>query len=276
VERIRRLQLTDSLALIFYGAPTYWSSPSVTIQSTDVPRFHSALGKVVAPEGAYLLLLLRYYPPSEPDYKARVREVTLRSLLGTSLGENLVYRRLFENAVRLDKPEVGTIGMVFRNPNAWPPPDISDVRLDRARELDVAIEALEEHERNRVRLSLRWHGEARNAEGIESFTKQWVALEALGMANTSNIAPLVHALSRAYEITVEESKDRFQVGRLFGFRSEILHRGLIPSIDASLLDYLRALYKDILWQRVGFPSERDAEDILRRDGFDLTRLLRHN
>ena len=274
-EALRRIDLGDALALILYGSPSYFTAPTVTLQSSDIPVFaHSPVATVVAQEGAYLVLILKYSPPTETDYQARVRELTLRSLLGTVLGENIVYSRLYQNAVRLNPLEVSIIGPAFRNPGSNPPPDISDDRLARARELNAAIGAIEEHERNRVLLSLRWHGEARDGSGIDAFIYQWVALEALGMTDRKNVAPLNGALATAYGITIPEARARFQLGKIFSFRSRIVHSGFIPSINSALLDYLRALYKDVLWQRVGFPSEHAAEEVLHRSGFDLRSFLK--
>jgi hypothetical protein len=106
------------------------------------------------------------------------------------------------------------------------------------------------------------------------FVNQWVALEALGMTAQKNVAPLEEALGQSYGISTEDANKRFGLRLLFSFRSQILHQGHIPSIHATLLDYMRALYQDILWHRVGFPSERAAEAVLGRPAFDLQSLLR--
>jgi hypothetical protein len=273
---VRTVELPDARVVIFYGSPRYQPPPTlVAIQSTYPPVFQMKLNEqTTAPEGAYAVMILRYRPSAETEYDARVRELTLRSLLGTVIGENLVYRRLFYAPIRADKPETQLFGEVIRNPHSDPEPDISEERLRKVSELAAAIEALEEHERNRVRLSLRWHGEARDGTGVESFVNEWVALEALGMTAQKNVAPLEAVLAKAYGISIAEAKREFRVRSIFSFRSQILHQGHVPSIHASLMDYLRALYKDILWQRVGFTSEKAAGAVLARPGFDLKSLLK--
>jgi hypothetical protein len=275
-ERLRTIELSDARVVLFYGSPRYQPPPTLTaIQSTYPPAFHlSVTEQSVGMEGAYAMMILRYQPPAETEYDARVRELALRSLLGTVLGENLVYHRLYHYPIRVDKSEAQLYGEPLRNPLSDPEPDISDEGLKKVTELYAAIDVLEEHQRNRVRLSLRWHGEARDGAGVESFVNEWVALEALGMTAQKNVAPLEEALAQAYGISTAEANKRFQVRSLFSFRSQILHQGHIPGIHSDLMDYLRALYKDILWQRVGFPSERVAEAVLLRPGFDLKPLLK--
>jgi hypothetical protein len=134
-------RLPDAVAFLFYGSPNHLPPPTLVVQSTDVPLFaHSAAPTAVAgPEGAYLILALRYQPPAETDYNARVRELTLRSLLGTVLGENIVYKRLFQNAARLDKPETSLFGGAFRNPGSYPAPDISMPRSSPSKNISAIV-----------------------------------------------------------------------------------------------------------------------------------------
>jgi hypothetical protein len=270
----RRIVFSDAVALVFYGAPTYYADPNFEIHSLDTPQFLSVTeGPKQSPEGAYLMLVLHYQPQSETDYQARVRELTLRSLLVTILGENIAYRRLFQNAIKADGSMVTFFSEILRNPMTTEIPEISGERLRFASQLEAAINALTQEVRNRLKLSLRWHGQARDAQGIDAFINQWVALEALGMSDENNIRPLEEILSRAYAISWADARARFQVGRLFGFRARIVHQGMIPSIHSNLLEYMRALYKDVLWETLGFPCERATEAVEQRPGFELRALL---
>jgi|SRR5947209_1904831 len=270
----KRIVLPDAVAIVFHGTPTYYPEPVLEALSTETPSFFTQLqGHRQGPEGTYLMLILPYNPPRENDYQARVRELTIRSLLSIVVGENIAYRRLFQNAVRTDNPEASFASPSVRAPNTLPAPDLSEERLQLVSKVREAIEVLGEHERNRIKLSLRWHGQAQGTKGIDEFINRWVALEALGMSDRNNIRPLEELLARAYSISLPQARRRFGVGRLFGFRSSILHHGKLPSLHADLLDYMKALYKDLLWERLGLPCESDSENMLNRSNFSLESLL---
>lgn len=269
----RKIEFPDAIAILYYGSPIYL--PKATIEICG-DHFLTNLGPghKQGAEGSYLNLILRYQVGTESDYEVRVRELTLRSLITVTLGENVAYRLLFENAVMLGLPKTSHFSDTIRNPDTLGTPDISEERLKLTFSMWSSIESLEEHSRNRVKLSLRWNGKARGVEGLDPFISRWVALEALGMSDRNNIYPLEETLANAYGITHQQAKEDFGVGRLFGFRSRILHHGLLPSIHTRLLDYLQELYKDILWAKLGLPCERAAETILQSEGFDLKQLLR--
>lgn len=271
----RILSFNDAIAMIFYGSPVYFPESTIAVQSTDVPVFstHVQATPIQAPEGCYMMLILRFQNGEEHEYPLRVRELTLRSILTTVLGENIAYRRLFQTRVKADGTSANLFSEFFRNPYSDPEPDISDESLNLAMRLEAAIENLPNNDAERVRLSLRWHGQAKDAQGPDAFINQWVALESLGMSDRSNIRPLEEALARSYAIPLSEARARFHVGRLFGFRSEILHKGIIPPIPSTLTDYMRALYKDILWEKLAITSEHAAGLALQNAGVDLLSLL---
>src|SRR5216684_338281 len=51
---------------------------------------------------------------------------------------------------------------------------------------------------HRVLLSLRWFEQALFDHGIDAFLKYWIAVETVGMPDTSNIRPLIESLAVAY------------------------------------------------------------------------------
>lgn len=108
---------------------------------------------------------------------------------------------------------------------------------------------------------------------MDGFLKYWIALEALGMSEANNVKPLKESLSRSYKIPADRAEARYGVGRIFGFRSGIVHQGLAPSIHGGLLDYLEALYRDVLFERLGLTCEGAAEAMRQQSGFDLRALL---
>jgi hypothetical protein len=68
------------------------------------------------------------------------------------------------------------------------------------------------------------------------------------------------------------------VGRIYGFRSRIVHAGEQTPIHPELSMYRRALFTDVLLQMLGLPSRQAAGTFMDNpwtsQEFDLAKLLR--
>ncbi len=149
-----------------------------------------------------------------------------------------------------------------------PTPVVSEIT-----KADRAITTLQEPAKNRVHLSLRWLTSALNHRGVDAFVEYWIALETLSMPNTSDIRPLVNNFVDIYNLSYDEAKERFGIGKLFGLRSRIVHDGQIVPVHAQLLSYLEALYADVLFAHLELPSEERAGSMLNTPGYILDEYL---
>lgn len=261
----------DARAVAFYGQIPYLRFVSDEVRSTETPEFHAAPEQVTSPEGAYLLVVLPFddSDPSRSESIIRARVTEISGLLVAVFGSNVAYRRFFDNVVRPHLNRRTVMGESFRNPASMPAPDIRQERTRLAIDADQAMKELPPPERNRVSLSLRWFGDAQHAKGVDLFLKLWFAIEALGMSDRDNLRPVVRALAHSYGIADQDARMRFAVGRLFGFRSKIVHQGEIHPIHANLSDYLAAIYLDVLYDRLGLPAQGFAAKVQQLPGFEL-------
>jgi Apea-like HEPN len=163
---------------------------------------------------------------------------------------------------------------VVVNPFSLPAPSISDGSLSLIEAANKMILSLEELKQNKALLSLRWFEQSQfELSGIDKFLKSWIAVETIGMPDTSNIRPLIESLAQAYGETSEEIKKKYKIGRLLDLRSRIVHDGLIFPIHSSLSTYVEALYVDALYIFLGLKSERRLERITNIPGFDVMAYL---
>lgn len=237
--------------------------------------FKFASRKNILESDTYLVLLAPLTINGEMREERVVREDVRVAvgLLATFNGRNIVYQHMFDNVVQLPSHNRRAESSMLTSPFSAHKPDIGDTKISQIGGAYKMIQELGEKERNRVRLSLQWYESALYDFGVDSYLKYWIALETLGMPNTSNIKPLHAALGRAYEMTDNEARDRFQIGRLHGLRSAIVHAGAAKPIDIRLLRYVEALYVDILFEYLGLEFERRAESVLNEPDFDLKQFL---
>ena len=66
--QLKRIDLPDAVAIIYYGTPIYHPEPVLEVRSTETPSFFTQVqGPRQGPEGAYLTLILPYNPSLESD-----------------------------------------------------------------------------------------------------------------------------------------------------------------------------------------------------------------
>jgi len=224
--------------------------------------------------GSFLLLLAAFdvgdAPGNEPEVRMDLASVA--GLIVAVCGRNAAYEQVFENVVSIHEPRASGFSQVLENPLSIRPPALLARRaaLERAA---LGLSVADPADAERLNLAFRWVIQAVYDSGADAYIKYWVALETLAMPDTTNVRPIVEALGRVYGISPSEARTRFMVGRLQSFRSRIVHRGHIPAVHSFLLDYLDALFYDVLSEKLGFAGEKRAGALLAVPEFDLPGLL---
>lgn len=226
-------------------------------------------------EGAWLLLIQPYVIDGveQREYEIKARAGFYAALYAAINGRNMAFDRIFDNIVALSDGKQTASSPTFINPNAFPRPDLSKEKLRLIHQAGKQIETKEQKDRKRVELSLHWFEKGLRSKGLDGFVNYWVAIETLGMPDTTNVRPLNESLARAYNMTVQDTTSEFGVGKIFGLRSRILHNGEDLPIHQELSAYMEYLYADILFDHLGLPSERKALTILANPAFNLDKLV---
>ena len=270
LDNVRGMPLLGSLNYFDGGTVSkrYDLNSKMTVEMRD-PKFSTT------DEGMYLILMSPFRIDGvqlpEPLVKSRIQSTV--GLLGAINGRNMVFEHLFDNVLDLSENKTSAFSPVFENPAWFSAVDLSPARRGTINTAGTLISALPTAEKNRVNLSLRWFESALYDSGVDSFLKQWIALETLAMPDTTNVQPLTTKLASAYGISEADARDKFKVGRLFGLRSRIVHGGQICPIHGMLSKYMEAVFVDALLERLGMPSERRTEAVLADPHFSLTSYL---
>jgi hypothetical protein len=210
----------------------------------------------------------------EPIEKLRERRAEIVALLTAAIGLSCVFELELENSITRDANElekitdVGTIRSdIFRCPF------VSAERLHLVEKLQRSMEAKSDEGRRRLQLGLHWFQAGSRSEGVDAFVSLWIALEALVLGDSHKIFPLKASVGRAYGMTPNEANQYFGLGRMYRYRSEVLHGREKAPPTGQLLHYLAALVVDVLFEQTGIPSERRAAQDLPTGGFDAAKVL---
>lgn len=274
ISGLKIIDLSNIRAIILYGELKYFdvSQTEIIFVTDDKLNVDLSQAKIKkTPEGAYLLFFL----PFDIDGEKGNETITLQKIhIATGLfavfnGRNIVYKRVYDNIIELATEKITASGPSVEVPTWFAQPNVSESRLNIISQADKIIADKPAPEKNRILLSLRWFESALHDGGIDSFLKYWFALETLAMPDTTDIYLINESLSSAYEISHDEARDQFAVGRLFGLRGRIVHEGQIVPIHGRLSDYIEALYVDILLNHLGLPCESKAKSVMDRPDFTL-------
>lgn len=275
-EGMRYFDLKKARIFLFYGTVDYIDSSSATPQISpngDVIFDTSAINKQT-PIGAYLIIVLPFDVDSK-EGNERVTKDRIADIVGliASVNQmNMIFTHLFDYVYNLSRKEKSVIGNVIINPFSMPIPELSKERLAFITTIDDAIESKEASLRERIRLSLRWYKSAIYDENVDAFIKYWIAIETLGMSDTK-ISPLNRALARIYNISQEETRNKFNIGRIFGIRGRIIHDGEQLQIGVTILGYLESIYIDLLYDAIGCQSDYRVGQYIEKYGQILSKEL---
>jgi hypothetical protein len=217
-----------------------------------------------APEAAYLVLSspLKIEGADKNESQVRQAMALALSLILAVHGRSAAFSHVFDHLLKVS--ETGFILNGGSHMNYWffGKPNLDTRHLDEIKEAEKALLSKPSQEKNRISLSLRWFSMATYDSGIDAFLKYWIALETLAMPDDTNIKPLREILAKASSIETQKIDDSFGIGRIYGLRSDIVHKGLQVTLDIPFLFYMSRLYSDVLFEVLGLPRMNRAQACL--------------
>lgn len=249
------------LVLAYVNSFSYMDEVGINLSGNDGFNLTNP-EKIIAKPGAYLFIVI---PTNQISIETKNLASEICSILAISIGKNIVSKHLV-NIFNY----INSTGQVYSTPinigKYMSKPNIDRFPINV--ELNGKLSSLDIDELNRVKTSLRWYYKALFDEGVDSFISFWIAIETIGKAKGSDIKPINETLGRIYKITQEEAKEKFKTGRIFGLRSSIVHFGNMPNIGNDLIDYVDAIYVDLLYEVLKLHSEKRLIEKLGTVNFD--------
>lgn len=230
----------------------------------DIPQFVSNINTIKTEQNVLLLFFLPYTSATEADTIQKLQSA--RGLLSITEGKNTNYWHVTDYILNFPSLQRSSISGSIRMPVAKKA-FYKEIIVD---EVSKRVENLEEKISNQIRLASRWIDSAEHeTQPIDEFLKLWFAIEVVSMPDTTNIRPLADRMAKIYDITSNEAKENFYLGRLFGLRSNIVHEGLQPVIHMQLTSFLRAIFYDLLMDTCNLPSKHLSKAVLNDNIYPL-------
>jgi hypothetical protein len=265
-------ELLNVRCQLFWGGALFWKSRVRMEPRVDGGVLINVEGEGFqqAPDGPFLLLMTptEYAEATTAEEETRSRLRAVLALLHLALGRNIAVEPLGD-LILTSSGDVTAMTPALRNPTYDPPPNLPGERRQLISGLEGAISGLDEHQRNRIELSLQWffRGEETH-QGVDGFLMHWFALESLAMPGSEKIAAIETRLAKIYQFNHASVRESFRLGKLYGLRGDILHHGYHPAIDARVLDLMAAVYWDLLLDTLKLAPFRAAGAILAAHDID--------
>ncbi len=276
---IRGVDFHGVRLLVHRGKLRYFDMRGIKMEFTEhnTIQFHGVMKEEAESiESGWAILLT----PHSIDGQASNEELSRARIegavgaLAAVCGANAVYERYGDYSYTFADGKMGIPGPIFRSPLPFGPPRVDPINLQALQTLGLRLGAASPELRERALLSLRWHHQALESDGLDAFLKAWVALEIIGMPDGSHIAPLTDSLGRAYGLPSKDAHTEFLVGHLFGLRSRIVHEGRPASLDYHLITFIRHVYIDVLFEHLSIPCRHYARGMLTNTSVPISDLLK--
>ncbi len=193
------------------------------------------------------------------------------SLLVATNYRNIAFRLISRNFFGYSDNYLHANSFAFRLPFDLPHPDLSTLAWQRFFDAEMTFASASKDLKRKISLSLQWHLKAVRSDGIDSLLSFWIAIETLSMKST-NIAEIIEKLAKIYNTSKESASAEFGIGKIFGLRSAIVHKGHRKVISSHLTDYLEHLYSDLLMFELRLPTMMRAKSYLAGVKIDIDAL----
>lgn len=236
IELEKYWKINDSICMLLtgsYNIPVSFKTPD----SQSPYGFKLSLEILESPYTTWLVFI------RDNDHEAvdTLNQKILRGLLYIIAGRNIAYGK-YSSFTLLADNRLSYSSEPFLNPSAFPIIDLPRLKNQLTSIEDIISSNSIDI---KVRTSLKWYLEAKETSGIDAIIKMWVAFEAIAMSST-NVISSYELLADIYDISKEEIKDKFMLGRILGYRSDLLHGVKDRNFDINLLSYLDNLVADII------------------------------
>lgn len=181
---------------------------------------------------------------------------TVLGFLEVCLGERVAYNKLFEVLIDLvnDRPVI--ISEPMLNPAAFSLSAINDDMLEECINTWERLEKVNSPQRNRIELALRWYQRGL-LEPIpnDRYLYFWVPFEVLTFEGTTKVNVALEYIRRNLypSYTKDYIKDKLEVGKMYGWRCDIVHKGQIVfhARDDKRILKLKEIVQEILKNELG-------------------------
>lgn len=184
----------------------------------------------------------------------------IEGIVASLYGKDFLGKKVFTQEIHDNKSAALTPG--FLSPYYRIATDIDESKFSNLSIFEDKLNSLGSTDKQSILRSLAWLSDSTKSYNADSFLRLWIALE-IGFTKTDNaVKELRNRISKANDIENEEVDSYFCIGKLYGLRAEIVHRGKNPPIDGSILDVMFYIYTDLLFMKLTGQKDKRALNYL--------------
>ncbi len=215
-------------------------------------------------------VFIKFFSKWSSEHEALKKIEFIKWLLIISFWTQFCYWHILDEQINIKWNESSLIWPTIKTPNQIQ----ESFSIKQVEEIKNKLSNLPGKKLNIITLALRWVCKSANEiDSIDEFLKLWFCIETIWMPWTADIKPLCIKLGNIYNTSFTEAKNRFYLWKINWLRSSIVHGELIPVIHTELLEFLRAIIFDLLYDELGIDWIFKADSILKNSRFPLDEWL---
>lgn len=259
---------TESFSLFFYcGDLSYVETDGFGDITLLDGQIRCSLGTTQFGKNKSSYWILSIFEKDKCVYFNRVIEGVIASLFGKDfLGRQVFHQEFSDNQASFSTP-------AMLNPNYRIAKDLKENDYQNLVIFNQKFLKLRETEKQSINRSLAWLSESTKSYGSDSFLRIWIALEIAFTKTDNTVKELRSRIACANDIENEKVDLFFHLGKIYGIRKEIVHRGKNPPIDGCVLDILFYIYTDLLFYKLTGQKDKRAIDYITRKKVDFEEVL---
>lgn len=271
------IELEDKIVVLSYfdSFPiTEWQE-KVTLDSVGDIQLQNPKSKML--KNKSLLLIITKGGSSEKRFNTIISE-EVAAIVAICMGKNMVSRYITDSFLFFEG--TGHVAHHTLNTGLFEKPNITCDSMNLVSLIDERLSKLQEKQKkNKVKLSLRWYYMALKETGVDAVLKLWIAIEAIGKENfkkdTNIMREINESFMEVYGMEKKNVKEYFEIGNLFGIRSDIVHQGQFVDVDGKLCSYMEAIYIDLLYHNLKLESLQLAGNFKKTQEIDIASYTKH-
>lgn len=242
-------------------------SEKVKVNIEDQFRLENPKQRIAEP-GKYLFVIFLC-----ESFEADVNPQEVCAILSIAIGKNVIHNYVFDSFHYIKSS--GTITTSPINMGKYKErQNVNKVNIELTKTIDRKIYRLDNRNRARIEMSLRWYYKALfEDEIVDAFISYWIAIETVVKEKGSDISIIIGKLKSIYGKEVMEEYENFQVNKLFGIRSAIVHNGKSKSLPLSILEFLNSIYIDLLLYNLNIETEKRLIKFQNKSKLDISKYL---
>jgi hypothetical protein len=244
---------TSQYSIMFYsGVFDYLEKKSSTEAKKVDYKFHYSLSYEEVEKSKNTNWIFTLFRPNLLEAESIDKEI--EGVISIFFGSGFINERIFTHKVSNTLELNFDLNKKKNNQNVLF--EFEKSKISAIKNMNSRLQGFDIALRTSLQRSFVWISDALHSSGADSFLRLWIAIEIAFTTSNNTVRELRKRVSIAYQIENERVNQLINLGKLYGIRNTIVHKGGNPTISQKIIDCMFLLFVDLLDYKINGESEK--------------------